>query len=209
MIKFSLEVQNLKKLFGRRLIFKELNFSLNQSQSLIIAGKNGSGKSTLIKIIAGVLSHSGGNIRYIKNGKEIDKEKIFNFIGLVSPYLVLYDEFTAKENLELFARIRGLKIEADLIDNLLNEIGLYDRRNDLLRTFSSGMKQRMKYASSILHNPLVLLIDEPTSNLDLPGKEFVQNLIRRYRKEKIVIVATNDREDYSFGDSVINLDDYK
>jgi heme exporter protein A len=209
MTKVSIEVNELKKAFGRRLIFKEDNFSLSHTQSLIITGKNGSGKSTLIKILAGVLSYSSGSVKIKINDKVIDKEEYFKEVGLVSPYLVLYDEFSAYENLKLFIRIRGVDVREDRIESILNDIGLLDRRNDLLRTFSSGMKQRMKYASAILHDPSIFFIDEPTSNLDQPGKDYVQDLIESYRRDRIVIVATNEKEDFRFGDQVINLDDYK
>jgi len=209
MTKIGIEVNNLKKVFGRRLIFKNIDFTLCETQSLIITGNNGSGKSTLVKILAGVLSFSSGSIKININGQEFDKEKYYEKIGLVSPYLVLYDEFSAYENLEMFSRIRGIKVEKEKIESILEEIGLIDRRKDLYRTFSSGMKQRMKYASAILHEPSILLVDEPTSNLDMPGKEFVQNLIERYRRDRVVIVATNENEDFRFADNVINLDSHK
>ncbi len=209
MTKIGIEVKNLKKVFDRRLIFKNIAFSLSQAQCLIIAGKNGSGKSTLVKILAGVLSYSSGSVSIKIGGKEIDKEKYYEKIGLVSPYLVLYDEFSAFENLEMFSRIRGIDIKKEKIESILEAIGLIDRKKDLYRTFSSGMKQRMKYASAILHEPNILIIDEPTSNLDLPGKEFVQKLIEQYRKDRIVIVATNENDDFRFGDNVINLDEHK
>lgn len=209
MTKINIEVNKLKKVFGRRLIFKEVDFSLFESQSLIITGKNGSGKSTLIKILAGVLSNTSGSVNIKIDDKEIDKEKYFEIIGLVSPYLVLYDEFSAYENLELFTKIRGVDANKERIESILNDIGLLDRKKDLYRTFSSGMKQRMKYASAILHEPNILFIDEPTSNLDRPGKEYVQKLIERYRKDRIVIVATNESEDFRFGDQIMNLDEYK
>lgn len=209
MTKINLEVNKLKKVFGRRLIFKEVDFSLSESQSLIITGKNGSGKSTLVKILAGVLSNTSGKVKIKIDDKEIDKEKYFEKIGLVSPYLVLYDEFSAYENLELFARIRGVDVHKEKIESILNDVGLLDRKRDLYRTFSSGMKQRMKYASAIMHEPSILFIDEPTSNLDKPGKEYVQNLVDRFRKDRILIVATNENEDFRFGDQIMNLDDYK
>jgi len=209
MTKISIEVNKLKKVFGRRLIFKEVDFSLSESQSLIITGKNGSGKSTLVKILAGVLSNTSGSVRIKIDDKEIDNEKYFEIIGLVSPYLVLYDEFSAYENLELFARTRGVDVHKEKIESILNDVGLLDRKRDLYRTFSSGMKQRMKYASAILYEPSILFIDEPTSNLDRPGKEYVQNLVDRFRKDRILIIATNENEDFRFGDQIMNLDEYK
>lgn len=205
----KLTAKNLRKVFNRRLVFNNLNFELNEGQSLIITGKNGSGKSTLIKILSGYLTESSGKVEYQIAGKMIDRENFYRIVGLVSPYLVLYEEFSAFENLQLISKIRGLKISEEKIKDVLNFVGLFDRRDDLVRTYSSGMKQRIKYASAILHSPSVLLLDEPTSNLDLDGKEIVEKIVDEYRKDKILIVATNESQDFKFGDQIINLDDYK
>lgn len=209
MNKIQLQVKELKKTFNNRLVFNKLSFELNSGDKFVITGKNGSGKSTLIKILAGVLTETSGKIEYSLDDKKIDRENFYQIVGLVSPYLVLYDEFTAFENLSLFSKIRGLKISDEEINEILNRVGLYERRNDLVRTYSSGMKQRMKYASAILHNPFVLLLDEPTSNLDIEGKNFVDDLIFNFRKDGIVIVATNETQDFKYGEKIINLDEYK
>jgi len=209
MNKIQLRVRELKKTFNNRLVFNKLSFELNSGDRIVITGKNGSGKSTLIKILAGVLTETSGNLEYFIDDKKIDRENYYQFVGLVSPYLVLYDEFTAFENLNLFSKIRGLKISEKEINDTLNRVGLFERRNDLVRTFSSGMKQRMKYASAILHNPLVLLLDEPTSNLDLDGKNFVDELVFNFREDGIVVVATNESQDFKYGYKIINLDEYK
>ncbi len=208
MNKIDLIVTNLKKTFNRRLVFDGLNFEIKSGEKLIITGKNGSGKSTLMKILAGVLTESAGFFQYILNDKKVDRENIYQIVGLVSPYLVLYDEFTAFENLKLFARIRNIKMSDEEINQILKKVGLFDRRNDLVRTYSSGMKQRIKYASAILHNPLVLLLDEPTSNLDLDGKNFVDELVEDFRSDGIVLVATNESQDFKYGQNIINLDNF-
>ncbi len=209
MNEINLIVENLKKVFNRRLVFTNLSFELKQGESLIVTGKNGSGKSTLIKILSGYLTESNGKVEYQLNGKKIDRENFYQIVGVVSPYLVLYEEFSSFENLQLISKIRGLKISEEKIKDVLNFVDLFDRRNDLVRTYSSGMKQRLKYASAILHSPFVLLLDEPTSNLDLDGKEIVEKVVDEYRKDKILIVATNESQDFKFGDQIINLDEYK
>jgi len=209
MNKIQLRVRDLKKTFNNRLVFNKLSFELNSGDRFVITGKNGSGKSTLIKILAGVLTETSGKLEYFVNDKKVDPENYYQVVGLVSPYLVLYDEFTAFENLSLFSKIRGMKISDEVINEILKRVGLFERRNDLVRTYSSGMKQRMKYASAILHDPIVLLLDEPTSNLDQDGKNFVDGLIFNFRKDGIVIVATNETQDFKYGDKIINLDDFK
>ncbi len=209
MDRIHLIVKDLKKTFNRRLVFNKLSFEVKSGERIVVTGKNGSGKSTLLKILCGVLTESSGFFEYFFNDKKIDRENIYQIVGLVSPYLVLYDEFTALENLNLFSKIRNLNINDEHIIKILERVGLYDRRNDLVRTYSSGMKQRIKYASAILHNPLVLLLDEPTSNLDIEGKNFVDDLIYNFRDDGIVIIATNETQDFKYGQRIINLDDYK
>ena len=191
------------------LVFDSINFELINGSSLAIAGKNGSGKSTLVKIIAGLLSPSSGEVIYQVDGREIDKLDWFKFVGFVAPYLQLYDEFTGYENLEILAKIRGLKSYEAKIKNVLERVNLYSRRDDLVRGYSSGMKQRLKYACALLHDPIVLILDEPTSNLDSEGVEMVWAIAEEQKKNGILIVATNEPEELKMCDEVINLDELK
>ena len=103
----------------------------------------------------------------------MESGNLHNHIGFVSPYLFLYDEFTAEENLLHFSNIRGISFNKERSDFLLNELNLIDRKNDLVRGYSSGMKQRLKFIFALLHQPALIILDEPTSNLDNTGKEKV------------------------------------
>ena len=116
---FSIKAESLSKTFGRRLIFSGIDFEFKQTGIFGISGPNGSGKSTLVKIIAGIISASDGSIKHILEGKEIIPEKLHNYIGFVSPYLVLYEEFTAWENLSLFSDIRGIQLNTEKVEYLL------------------------------------------------------------------------------------------
>jgi heme exporter protein A len=192
----SITANEVSKEFDRRLIFKDISFSLSSPASLSITGKNGAGKSTLSKIIAGVLSPTHGTVTYSDHEKQMGIEEFKHQIGFVSPYLNLYDEFTALENLQFLSRIRTAAQEnGERIKELLRVVGLWNRRNDLVGTFSSGMKQRLKYAFALLHAPALLILDEPTSNLDAEGIEMVQHIILQQKKENILIIATNDDEE--------------
>lgn len=202
--KIRLTAVNLTKKFDRKIIFENISFELSAGSSLAITGKNGSGKSTLIKTLANVIEKSSGEINFYSDGSEVKKEHYYKHIGFVSPYLNLYDEFTGYENLKIISNIRG--INGDNIDNVLKKVGLYDRRGDLLKIYSSGMKQRLKIAFSILHNPLILLLDEPTSNLDSEGVRIVDEIANDYKKDRILIIATNDENEKSLCESEVNLD---
>lgn len=209
MTEFTVELNNLVKFFGRRLIFDGINFSFSSGNIYGISGPNGSGKSTLVKIIADLISPTKGKVTHKFSNKVVEYEKLHNHLGFVSPYLFLYDEFTAEENLIHFANIRGIKFNKERSDFLLKELNLFDRRNDLTRGFSSGMKQRLKFIFALLHRPQLIILDEPTSNLDSSGKEIVYELIRIEAKNNLVIVASNEDYDLQLCKEVINLEDFK
>ncbi|MFC2083627.1 ATP-binding cassette domain-containing protein [Bacteroidota bacterium] len=209
MTNYSLSLENIKKIFGRRLVFKKINYSFRSGKIYGIAGPNGSGKSTIAKIIAGVLSPTKGIIIYKIDDKKIVTEKIHNHIGFVSPYLVMYEEFSAKENLNYFQKIRGKSVDNEKIEYWLNEFELYDRRDDLVKGFSSGMKQRLKLIFSFIHDPEFVVLDEPTSNLDNAGKEKVCNIIKDKFEHKLIILASNENNDLSLCGEILELAKYK
>lgn len=203
----ALIAKGISKSFNRRNILSDINFSLESGQSLAITGRNGSGKSTLLKIVSGVLTPTSGSLAYRHGGKILTPAEAFNLIGFISPYLALYDEFTAWENLDLFRRIRGIRTPDERLSGLLTRVNLLARRDDPVRTYSSGMKQRLKYAFALLHEPPVLLIDEPASNLDADGIEIVYRIIEERKKTGILILATNDAGELRLCDGLINLDE--
>lgn len=209
MTNYSLEAVDLNKSFGRRLIFNDLQFKFDKAGIYGISGPNGSGKSTLVKIIAGVIGTTKGKVNHQLDGKNIPEEKLHNHIGFVAPYLVLYEEFSALENLRLISDIRGLKFDGNRIEYLLDKFLLSKRKNDLLKTYSSGMKQRVKFIFALSHSPNLIILDEPTSNLDDEGKNSVYELIKEEGQKNIVIVASNEKSDLQFCSEVIYLEKYK
>ncbi|MBZ0179822.1 MAG: ABC transporter ATP-binding protein [Melioribacteraceae bacterium] len=206
---YSLKLDKVTKIFGRRLIFNEIDFEFYPGKIYGLAGQNGSGKSTLSKIISGIISPTKGKVNHMLDNKIIPSEKLHDIIGFVSPYLVLYDEFTAEENLVHFAKIRGAVYNETQADKLFGDFNLFDRKNDLLKTYSSGMKQRMKYLFALLHNPYLLLLDEPTSNLDKAGKDKVYEIIRDESKSKCIIIASNESSDLELCGEIIQIENYK
>jgi heme exporter protein A len=204
----SFQAENLTKKFDRKLIFQDIGFSLTAGDSLAITGKNGAGKSTLIKILSGTLNQSSGTTNLNINGKPVERRHYYMYAGLVSPYLNLYDEFTGYENLKFISSIRGGHGENTMEKNInavLEKTGLYERRNDILRIYSSGMKQRLKIAFAILHNPVILLLDEPTGNLDTEGIKLVDEIVNEARRNRILIVATNDNYEKSYCEKEIKI----
>jgi heme exporter protein A len=199
-----LKGDNLKKVFNRRMVFERVSFSVPRESVLLITGRNGSGKSTLVKIISRILTPSAGTVSLGEGGKEA-KDPWQMQIGLVSPYLQMFEEFTGMENLALAAEIRGLALDRARAVALLDRVALKARMDDQVRTYSSGMKQRMKYAFALLHEPAVLILDEPMSNLDSDGIGIVREMMAEQRRKGILVVATNDLTDTGSADVTVDL----
>jgi heme exporter protein A len=202
----SITAAGMTKNFNHNIIFQNISFSLISPSSLAITGKNGTGKSTLSKIIAGLISTTRGSVSYTLNKKNIDIEVFKHHIGFVSPYLNFYDEFTALENLQILSRIRTAACkDEDRMKEILSLVDLWQRRDDLTGTFSSGMKQRLKYAFALLHNPALLILDEPTSNMDNEGIEFVRHIVKQQKKQGVLIIATNKKNETNWCDQEVHL----
>lgn len=203
----SLEVKDLTKSFGYRKVFEEINFSIKSGKSLVITGKNGSGKTTLLKILAGFLRPSKGEVVISLDGQIRKKEDKRKLLGFVAPDLFLYDELTALENLEFLVQIQGLGFNRSELNKKLEEMGLRGRGDDRVSSYSSGMKQRLKYIFALLNNPRILLLDEPGSNLDEPGICLLDKIIEEQKKRGILVLATNDKRETKYGDEILNLDE--
>jgi len=200
----NLTVTQLHKSFANRQIFKDISFKVDKGQSLAITGYNGSGKTTLIRILCALLRADSGEIKFEKDNKVVTD---FNYnFSLVGPYLQLYEELTAFENLLFCARIKKTFTNKEDIYKRIEQVGLKGRAHDFVKTYSSGMKQRLKYAFALQTQPDVLYLDEPTSNLDKQGIEYVYSIIRQHKKDKIVVFATNDEQDLQLADQVVRID---
>jgi heme exporter protein A len=207
MKKLTFKSEIIAKLYNRRVILENVSFSLNEGTAFAITGKNGSGKSTLVKILCGVLSPTRGSVEFTVEGKKIPYPDYYPHIGLVSPYLNMYEEFTAEENLSFIAKVRNLDGSwHERGEMLLKEFGIYDHRKKEVRYYSSGMKQRLKYCAALLHQPELLVLDEPSSNLDRFGIEAVRKFMGIQKQQGILIFATNDAEDLEFADRVYSID---
>lgn len=202
--------ENISKEFNKKKLFDGVSFSLSQHSSLAITGKNGTGKSTLLKILCGLLSPTKGNWELVINENKIPSQECYKHIGLVSPYLNLYDEFSGAENLEYIGKMRGLSSDFQgNIDELLHNFALHKHRKKEVRYYSSGMKQRLKYCAALLHKPEILFLDEPQSNLDVDGIEVVRTYMKKQTETGILIFATNDSDDLGFAQTVLDLNTLK
>jgi len=184
--------------------------SLKGGESLAVTGANGAGKSTLLRILGGVLSPSNGEVRLYIDERPVSLESHPLHVGLVAPYLNVYDGFSPRENLRFIGRARRLANTSDRIVGTLNMVGLSERMDDPVATFSSGMKQRVKFAAALLSQPAVLLLDEPRVNLDAAGLAMVEHLIDLQQQNGcIVIVATNDPRETERHNQIIRIEDFR
>ncbi len=191
-----LTVLDVGRRFGRRWLFRKISFDLNGGESIAVTGPNGSGKSTLLRILARLLQPSEGEVRMAVEGLELDRETHPLRTGFVAPYLNVYDGFTARENLDFLASARRLAGGEDRIAEVLNLVQLADRANDRVATYSSGMKVRVKYAAALLAHPPLLLLDEPTTNLDSRGVAMVHEVMDAHMaRGGMLIVATNNADE--------------
>jgi len=198
----TVRAEGLRMVFNRRVIFDGVHFTLGATQTLLISGRNGAGKSTLIKIIAGLLTPAAGSLKFSGEQGIFVRQSL---VGLVAPYLSLYDEFSAEENLQHITAMRGLPYDRDRAHDLLRRVALFSRKDDAVHTYSSGMKQRAKYAAALLHAPPVLLLDEPMANLDGDGTATVRAIMDEHRREGLLIVATNETGDVDRCDERVDL----
>lgn len=195
--------------FGGRTVFDNLSASISSGKTGIITGSNGSGKSTLLRIIAGLLEADSGDVTFEADGAYLDNQMRRQMIGMVAPDLTLYKELTGAENLTFFASLKGINADRAMLVEALTEVGLRGRGRDLVGGYSSGMRQRLKYAFALLGRPKVLLLDEPTANLDADGMEMVERIVRCHQARTdgaLTIVATNEPRETNWGEPLIHLE---
>ena len=202
---YSLKLSNICKHFTETLLFEDISFELHPGEVMAIAGWNGSGKSTLLRIIAGLVRPSSGKVEMFLDGKSISKESRRRFFGMVAPALSLYEDLTALENIEFFCKVRGIAYDRKSCRDIMEQVGLTEKAHKLCRNYSSGMKQRLKLAQALLHNPPLLLLDEPGCNLDSKGMKVVEEIISSQRQMGMTVIASNEKREVDYGDRVINL----
>lgn len=204
---YTLRAQNVGHKFGSRRVFSEISFEVSKPGSVVIVGRNGAGKSTLVRILCGLLVPTRGRAEILRDRAVIDIHDARGCLGLVAPELQLYGELTALENLVFFGRLRGLNMTDDRLSDLLESANLAGFAGHKVGTLSQGQRQRMKYLCAILHDPPLLFLDEPTASLDDSGREYVFQIVAKQRRCGILVVATNVKEEYAFGDSIVEIVD--
>ena len=196
------------KRFNRDWIFRHLTYEFSAGQSYAIIGPNGSGKSTLLQVLSGGMHLNEGNGEWrMENGK-LESENIYNFISICAPYLEVVEEMTLIEFLNFHSGFKPF-LPSITSEKIISVIGLENAVNKQIRNYSSGMKQRVKLAQSIFSDVPVVLLDEPCTNLDEAGVRLYKQLIQDHCQKRMVIVSSNDHQEYDFCSNRINITDWK
>lgn len=202
----TIQLQKVEKKYLSKILFTDFTYTFHTQESYVVLGKNGSGKSTLLKILAGVLSLSQGNIEWHINNQKIESDKIFQYLGCCAPYYQLPEEMTLKEFLHFHHQFKPFILPIDEVVQLLN---MQDIQSKPIALYSTGMKQRLKLAQAILIKAPMLLLDEPTSNLDIQNIEWYHQQMNNFAPNKLVIIASNNPQEYQFCTQKIDIENYK
>ena len=205
----KLEVKNLVKKFKDFTAVKNINFNINDGQTLGVLGPNGCGKTTTIGMLLGLIKPSNGEILIDdENFENLNREKILSQFNFASPYVELPKKLTVKENLEIYGRLYGVKDLTNRIHEISEDLNLSTFLNKKTGELSSGQKNRVSLAKSLINNPKILFLDEPTASLDPDIGDFVRNYIEDYKsknKVSILLASHNMREVERLCDQVIMM----
>ncbi len=204
----QIHLTNIGKRYNRDWIFRHCDYTFHAGKSYAIIGPNGSGKSTLLQTIAGAINPSEGKVEMTIDNTRIADEDGYKYLSLAAPYLEVIEEMTVNEFLNFHAAFKPL-LPSITITEILATIGLEKNAEKQIRYYSSGMKQRIKLAQAIFSNTPVLLLDEPCTNLDAAGYQLYQQLITTYCSHKLIIVSSNDQQEYGFCTEQIAIADFK
>ena len=179
-----LEVIELSKVYNNKEAVKNISFKINKNEIIGILGPNGCGKTTTIGMILGLLKPTKGKV--LINGLDIEAKRVdlLNNLNFISPYIELPKKLTVKQNLEVYGRLYDVKNLSSKIDYLTEKLRLNEIIHKITGELSSGQKNRVSLAKSIVNDPTVLLLDEPTASLDPETGDFVRNFLENYQKEK-------------------------
>jgi heme exporter protein A len=190
---FVIEIEELRRSFGRIQALKGINLKIKKGKFLTIFGPNGAGKTTLIMILSTLMRPTSGRIKIEGYDIKKDEETVRRAIGVLSHNTFLYGNLTAYENLRFYGKMFDIKNVETVIDRMLERFGLSKRKNMLVRSYSRGMQQRLSIARAIIHNPTILLLDEPYTGLDYHATNILKDLLYTLKEEnRTIIMTTHD-----------------
>jgi ABC-type multidrug transport system ATPase subunit len=205
---YKITLENIGRRFNRDWIFRGIDHSFENGKVYAILGPNGSGKSTLLHVLNGSLSPSAGKIGFFNEDKPVEIEEAYRHLSLAAPYLELIEDFTLSEMIDFHFKFKSY-VSGVNKNGLIELLGMSDSKNKLIKYFSSGMKQRLKLGLAFCSDTPMLMLDEPTSNLDMQGVDWYLNLVQKFAQNRLTIICSNQEHEYSFCDERLNITDYK
>ncbi len=204
----EIKLEGISKRYQYEWIFRKLTIALSPASKCAITGSNGSGKSTLLKCISGLIPLTEGTLIYRYKGEIISDSEIYKYLVISAPYLELPEEFTLLELLKFHFQFK--KSVGDIsFEEMIEIMYLKEHQQKPISQFSSGMKQRLKLGLCFFSDVPLVLLDEPTSNLDEKSVFWYLDIVKRFGKNRTIIVCSNEPKEYSFCDQKINVEDYK
>ena len=204
-----IKAENLGKKFRNEWIFRHFHHQFKVGHSYAITGLNGSGKSTLLQVISSYIPANEGHVIYNDgDNKNIEIENIFKYLAITSPALELIEDFTLSEQVAFHSKLKPFENKLN-VNEFIELLDLTKNKEKQIKFFSSGMKQKLKLGLCLFSNATILLLDEPTTNLDAEGIALYQLLIKNFTEDRLVIISSNDVQEYDFCDEVIAIGDYK
>lgn len=188
----AIETSHLTKTFGSRKAIEDVTFALPRGAFLSIFGPNGAGKSTLLSLLSTLARPTSGSVTVAGVDPKEKPDEVRRRIGCISHLPMLYPDLTAQENLLFYARLYGVQTPQARVDELLNAVELSHRKLDVVRNFSRGMTQRMAIARALIHDPEIVLLDEPYSGLDPHGMRVLDNIFDRIREGRTFVMVGHD-----------------
>lgn len=201
----DLSIQKLSKSYHQKVLFQDLSFEIPSGSRFAIAGANGAGKSTLLKILSGGLLPSSGTIRYTHQQNAIAEDQVYRHLHFVAPYNTVIEELTLPELFRMHQRL-GLLIHWSGYKAWLDQLQYPFHPGRQIKTFSSGMKQRVKLGLALLDQRPLILLDEPGSNLDAQGKEWMSLLITGLPPQHTIVIASNEPAEIALCQHQINIE---
>jgi ABC-2 type transport system ATP-binding protein len=199
-----IEASNLGRRFNRQWVFRHLSFQLEAGNSYTFIGPNGSGKSTLLQVIAGIMPGTEGTVTYQLAGKNLPADQFFRSIVIAAPYLELIEELTLSELIHFHIRFKPFRKDIS-VGECIERLGLQASQHKYVKHFSSGMKQRLKLGLAFYSDTPVLMLDEPTTNLDAQGTQWYLDHVQENSRNRLLIICSNQPQEYAFCRNLIDV----
>ena len=201
---FKISLENFGKKFNYEWIFRGFSYEFVSGEAYAITGANGSGKSTFLQCLAGFFPQSEGKIIYSQDSKIIQGDDFYTYLSFAAPYQELIEEFTLLEQINFHQKFKKFS-QNQTTKEIIKKLRLETSEDKFIKNFSSGMKQRLKLGLALYAQTPVLLLDEPTTNLDTENINWYKEEIRQNLEERLVIVCSNDANEYDFCKKIIKI----